>query len=71
MRLPFIEIAPQSDVSVREGEDGFGLRQSVEVKFRLADAPLFDSEGGMFDHGRFLRSAFIVVIVVLSRALSF
>ena len=50
MRLPLIEVASQSDVSVGEGENGLGLRQGVEVESHLADAPLFDREGRMFDH---------------------
>ncbi len=32
VRLPLIEVAPQSDVSVGEGENGLGLRQGVEVE---------------------------------------
>ncbi len=52
MRLPLIEVGPQSDVSVGEGEKGLGLRQGVEVEFPLADAPLLDREGRMFDHRR-------------------
>ena len=50
VRLPLIEVAPQSDVSVGEGENGLGLRQGVEVESHLADAPLLDREGRLFDH---------------------
>src|SRR5204863_5893276 len=52
VRLSLIEVGPQSDVSVGEGENGLGLRQGVEVEFPLADAPLLDREGRMFDHRR-------------------
>jgi len=52
VRLSLIEVGPQSDVSVGEGEKGLGLRQGVEVEFPLADAPLLDREGRMFDHRR-------------------
>src|SRR6266699_3875320 len=52
VRLPLVEVAPQSDMSVGEGENGFGLRQGVEVESRLADTPLLDREGRMFDHRR-------------------
>ncbi len=56
VRLPLIEVAPQSDVPVREGENGLGLCQDVEVERSLADLPLLDGEGRMLDHRRFLRS---------------
>ncbi len=52
VRFPLIEVAPQSDVSVGEGEKGLGLRQGVEVESRLADAPLLNCEGRVFDHRR-------------------
>ena len=52
VRLPLIEVAPQSDVSVGECENGLGLRQGIEVESYLADAPLLDREGRMFDHRR-------------------
>jgi hypothetical protein len=45
MRLPLIEVAPQSDMSVGEGKNGLGLRQSVKMESLLADAPLLDCEG--------------------------
>jgi len=50
VRLPLIEVAPQSDVSIGESENGLGLRQGVEVASYLADAPLLDRKGRMFDH---------------------
>ena len=52
VRLPLIEVASQSDVAIGEGENGLALRQSVEVESHLADAPLLDCEGRMFDHRR-------------------
>src|SRR5438874_9404686 len=52
MRLPLVEVAPQSDVPIGEGEDGFGLRQRVEVESLFADAPFLDGEGRMFTHCR-------------------
>ena len=50
MRLSLIEVAPQSDVSIGECENGLGLRQSIEVESYLANAPLLDREGRMFNH---------------------
>src|SRR5712691_7467315 len=52
VRLPLIEVASQSDMSVGEGENGLGLRQGVEIEAHLADAPLLDREGRTFDHSR-------------------
>ena len=50
VRLPLIEVASQTDVSVGEGENGLGLSQGVQVKSHLADTPLFEHEGRMFVH---------------------
>src|SRR6266851_3328636 len=42
----------QSDMSVREGENGLGLRQGVEMESHLADAPLLDCECWLCGHDR-------------------
>src|SRR5713101_4433913 len=52
VRLPLIEVASQSDMSVGEGENGLGLRQGVEMESHLADAPLLDCEGWLCGHDR-------------------
>src|SRR5207248_640432 len=49
--LALVEVGAQADVPVRECEDGFRLREHVEVQVRLSHAPRLDHEGGMGDHG--------------------
>src|SRR5438552_11751984 len=70
VRLPLIEVTPQSDVSVGEGENGLGLRQGVEVESLLADAPLLYREGRMFDHRRPSSSVLLETLVQKSAVLA-
>ena len=51
-RLALVEIRPQPDVPVREGEHRFGLGERVEVELRLAHRPGLDGESGPAAHRR-------------------
>ena len=51
VRLALVEIPPQADVPVRQGEDGLRLRDPLEVQVGLLDRPGLEVEQGVDDHG--------------------
>lgn len=56
VRFPFVEVAAPSDVAVRQGEDGFALREHVELQAALVEGPRIDGVRGVCDHRVSLRA---------------
>ena len=52
--LALVEVAPQADVAVGEGEDRLALAEDLEVQLGLANPPGVDGEATLTDHGRFV-----------------
>src|SRR6516225_1996966 len=50
VRVPFVEVAAQADVPVRQGEDGFALREQVQVQPVLNEPPGLGPVGRLLDH---------------------
>src|SRR5579875_1585600 len=50
MRLSFIEVATQPDMSIRKGENGLRLRLNVKMEMSFADSPVISLERRMFNH---------------------
>src|SRR6516162_9005963 len=50
VRVPFVEVAAQADVPVGQGEDGFALREQVQVQPVLNEPPGLGPVGRLLDH---------------------
>src|SRR5690554_6743457 len=50
VRLPFVQVAAQTDVPVGKREDRLGVRQLIEIQLRLDNFPRRDRVGIRLDH---------------------
>src|SRR5258708_89995 len=57
VRLALVEVAAPAQVAVGQGEQRLGLGDQLRIEPRLRQAPRFDRERGLLDHGRSASSA--------------